>query len=79
MNIWEFAAGNPITALILAYLLMAPVRYAYRAYNRHLRHKNILAHGWPTAPIDADGDVVYPDNDVDEAACRRSEKEARAA
>lgn len=63
MTMWDFANSSPITTVILAYLLMAPVRYAFRAYNRHLRSKNIALHGWPTAPIDADGDVVYPDKD----------------
>ncbi len=66
MTLWDFANNHPITTLILAYLIMAPVRYAFKAYNRYLRHKNILAHGWPAAPVDADGDVVYPDNDDEE-------------
>lgn len=64
MNAWEFASKDPITAIILAYLLMAPIRYAYRAYNRRLRHKNILAHGWPSAPMDADGDLIYPESNA---------------
>lgn len=61
MTIWDFANHHPFIACILAYLVMSPVRYAFRAYNRHLRAKNIAAHGWPTAPIDADGDVVWPE------------------
>lgn len=68
MNVWEFAAQNPLTAMILAYILMAPVRYGFRAFNRYLRHKNILAHGWPEAPLDADGDVVYPEKEEEEEA-----------
>jgi len=78
MNIWEFASNSPITALILAYLLMAPVRYGFRAYNNRLRHKNILAHGWPPQPLDADGDVHLPDcdcqSDEDGASPEASEK-----
>lgn len=65
MNIWQFAHDSPFTALILAYLLMAPVRYAYKGYRLRLRHKNIALHGWPTAPMDADGDIVYPDENHD--------------
>jgi len=64
MTVWEFANNHPFIALILAYLLMAPVRYGckygFKVYNRRLRSKNIAAHGWPTAPVDADGDVVWP-------------------
>lgn len=58
MNGWQFAEHNPLLAIALTYLLMAPVRYAYKAYNRRLRHKNILAHGWPIPPVDADGDII---------------------
>lgn len=63
MTVWDFANNNPLTALILAYLIGAPVRYAYRAYKMQLRAKNIALHGWPTAPMDADGDIVYPDKE----------------
>jgi len=69
MTVWDFANGNPIIALILAYILMSPVRYAFRAYNRRLRAKNIALHGWPTAPIDADGDVVYPECECGDHEC----------
>lgn len=62
---WEFADKHPIAAIVLAviaaYFATSPFRYAFRIYNRRLRNKNILAHGWPTPPMDADGDVVYKD------------------
>jgi hypothetical protein len=33
----------------------------FKFYNRRLRSKNILAHGWPRARfMDADGDIVHP-------------------
>lgn len=42
-------------------VLTAPFSYSLKAYNRHLRAKNIAAHGWPTNPLmDADGDIVHP-------------------
>jgi len=64
---WEFAESHPLITLALAMIaagtVTAPFRYAFRAYNRTLRSRNIALHGWPTAPIDADGEVVYPDKD----------------
>lgn len=69
MTAWDFAAQHPVMAIVLTYIIMAPVRYSYRAYSRYLRHKNIAAHGWPTAPVDADGDVVYPDADDEDDNC----------
>ncbi len=56
MNIWQFASAHPILAFLLAYLAGAPIRYAWRAYNRHCRTLNITAKGWPPPHLDADGD-----------------------
>lgn len=36
----------------------APFEFAFRAFNRRLRSKNIIARGWPPTHLDADGDVV---------------------
>lgn len=64
---WEFASAHPVAAFfmlwVVAWAAVQPFRYAYLAYNRTLRSRHIAAHGWPTAPVDADGDVVYPDKD----------------
>lgn len=64
-DFFDFAGANPILTFflfwIVAWVVTQPFAYAFRAYNRRLRSKNIAAHGWPTAPVDADGDVVYPD------------------
>lgn len=66
MTMWDFANQNPVVTLIivlaLAYAATRPFAYAFRAYNRRLRSRSIAAHGWPTPPIDADGDVIYPEN-----------------
>ncbi len=65
----EFAKANPgYTFLIiwaLAWAATTPFAYAFKAYNRTLRSRNIAAQGWPTAPVDADGDVVYPQKKED--------------
>jgi hypothetical protein len=64
---FEFATANPgytfLIVWVLAWAATRPFWYAWVAYNRTLRSRNIVAHGWPTAPVDADGDVVYPKND----------------
>lgn len=64
MNFWKFANESPLTAFFLAWLMFHCIEecvgYAFKAYNRHLRSKNIAAQGWPTAPVDADGDVIRP-------------------
>lgn len=61
---WNFATNNPgytfLIVLVLAWASVQPFRFAWLAYNRSLRQRSIVAHGWPTAPVDADGDVVYP-------------------
>lgn len=65
MTIWDFANNHWLVTLFLAAIaagvIKAPFQYAFRTYNRHLRHKNIALHGWPRAPLDADGDLVYPE------------------
>jgi len=64
---WEFATTNPgytfLIVWVLAWAFRAPFEYSYRAYKRRLRSRDIAAHGWPTPPLDADGDVMYPDNE----------------
>lgn len=67
MTMWEFANNQPDAAVFIAFFAMcvaiAIVRLPFRFWNRWLRHKNIAQHGWPTAPVDADGDVIYPEKD----------------
>lgn len=63
MNIWEFASNSPWLAFFLALIVASVLKSPFWALNRFFRSRNIAKHGWPTAPIDADGDVVYPDKD----------------
>lgn len=64
---WEFATEHPVIAFLIVWVIgwasTRPFYYACEAYRARLRARNIAAHGWPKAPIDADGDVVYPDED----------------
>ncbi len=64
---WEFAQANPGYAFLAfwigAWAVTRPFYFAFMAWNRTLRSRNIRTQGWPTAPIDADGDVVHPAKD----------------
>ena len=70
-DFFAFAGEHPFLTWCLAWAifpicsaLTAPFRYAFKAYNRKVRSRNIAAHGWPTNPLmDADGDIVHPKQD----------------
>lgn len=71
-DFWQFVWAHPFLTWLLAWgiwpvcwaasaILTAPFRFAFMAWNRHLRSLNIRAQGWPTIPnMDADGDIVQP-------------------
>jgi hypothetical protein len=50
-----------LIVLILAWAATSPFYLAFRAYNRMLRSRNIIAQGWPKPPMDADGDIIEED------------------
>lgn len=56
----QFAGQHPWLAFFLACVLSsvvtAPFKFAFRAYSRSLRARNIAARGWPPEHLDADGD-----------------------
>ncbi len=60
----KFAGEHPILTFFLVWMLtwaaVQPFALAFRAYNRTLRSRNIIAQGWPKAPLDADGGIVHP-------------------
>lgn len=63
----RFADTNPWLTFSMFWLAVhGVVQIVYmplKLVNRILRHRNILKHGYPTAPVDADGDVILPDAD----------------
>lgn len=57
MNIYEFMGAHPVLTFFLAYMLLsACIEYPLKVVNRWVRHRNIVARGWPPAHLDADGD-----------------------
>ncbi len=55
-----YILAYPFLAFILLLVAMGLV---FKTWNRFLRHLNILAHGWPPAHLDADGDFHHPDDE----------------
>jgi hypothetical protein len=74
MTAWDFANSNPGTAFMMLLLVVMLVRsICYRT----ARTLCIRKQGWPTAPIDADGDVVWPDEDEEAKECRQYDSGSR--
>ena len=62
-EILQFAGEHYIVTILIVWSIAGVLKMPFWALNRFFHSRNIRAHGWPTAPIDADGDVVYPDKD----------------
>lgn len=78
-EILQFAQANqglafflslPLSGLILA-LILCTYTFAGRLFYSlpvlFFRHLNIRKHGWPTNNVNADGDVIVPQNNVNGA------------
>ncbi len=67
MNFYEFALAMAKNHPVLTFIAICAIYYAVKqpfwVMNRFFRSRNIKHHGWPPAPIDADGDVVWPKGD----------------
>jgi hypothetical protein len=69
---WNFAiafsSGHPwlftFSLLVSLWAAVQPFHYFFLCWNRWLRSRNIKAHGWPTPPIDGDGDVVQREKEA---------------
>jgi hypothetical protein len=60
MNVWQFAADNPVTAVIFALIAATCFKTIFWAFGRYLRSRNIASMGWPPEHLDADGDFKKP-------------------
>jgi hypothetical protein len=61
-----FSMAHPLTftfiVVVLVWGAVKPFYYAFLCWNRWMRSRNIVAHGWPTPPLDADGDIENPES-----------------
>ncbi|WP_435018427.1 hypothetical protein TA3x_000401 [Tundrisphaera sp. TA3] len=61
MTAYEFMSTNPWLTFFLACLATSVVIWPFKLVNRWIRHRNIVAAGWPPAHLDADGDFLKGD------------------
>lgn len=61
MNIWQFMSDSPWLTFFLAIILVQPIIWPFKLVNRWIRHRNIVAKGWPPEHLDADGDFKSED------------------
>lgn len=56
-DFYTFAGIHPWLTFFLAWLFISGcIEYPLKIINRLIRHRNIVARGWPPAHLDADGD-----------------------
>lgn len=62
MTMWGFLSGNPITGLLMVFIISMSIFHIialpFRLANRWIRHKDIIAKGWPPLLLDADGNFL---------------------
>jgi hypothetical protein len=57
-GLYQFMGEHPVVTILIVWAAAGVLKMPFWITNRYFRSKNIRAHGWPTAPMDADGDVV---------------------
>lgn len=60
-DLLEFAGEHYVVTILVVWSAASVLKTPFWALNRYFRSRNIAKHGWPAAPMDADGDIVYPD------------------
>lgn len=58
MTAYEFMGEHPTLTFFLACIAASCFAYPFKIINRWIRHRNIVAQGWPPAHLDADGDAI---------------------
>lgn len=53
-----FANDSPVLAVIFVLAATNVLIWPFRLVNRWIRHRNIVAKGWPPPHLDGDGDAV---------------------
>lgn len=62
--ILKFCGEHPFLALCVIGSIYYGWKYPWHVMKRAIRSRDIQKHGWPTAPVDADGDVVHPEKET---------------
>lgn len=60
MTIWDFAGEHWFVTLLIVWSVSGTIKYII---SLPIRAMNIRKHGWPPVPLDADGDIHYPDKE----------------
>lgn len=58
MDAYQFMGDHPVLTFFLACIAASTVSYPFKIINRWIRHRNIVAQGWPPVHLDADGDPI---------------------
>ena len=58
---YQFANQHPFLAFCVICAAYYTIKLPFQFSLYYLRSRNIRAHGWPSAPMDADGDIVHPE------------------
>lgn len=66
-NVYEFMSNSPWLTFFLALIVANALTWPFRLVNRWIRHRNIVARGWPPFHLDGDGDTRTFDSDDIEA------------
>lgn len=66
-SIVEFARVAPFATFVSVCAIYYTVKWViwmpHALLARWSRHRCIMEHGWPLVPMDADGDIIYADDD----------------
>ena len=57
-DLFRFMSDSPFLTFFLALIIAEVLKAPFIVAKRWIRHLDIKAHGWPAAPLDADGDVI---------------------
>lgn len=60
---FRFMSESPFLTFFLALIIASILKAPFYVTKRWIRHLDIKAHGWPVAPMDADGDIIRNKDD----------------
>lgn len=60
-ELFHFMDQHTFIAFCMICAVYYTIKLPFWILNRYFRSRNIRAHGWPPAPMDADGDIALPE------------------